>query len=112
VDAAGNTIEFVLSPYRHAAAAEYFFCKALSQAHTVARRVINVDRNPAYPSAFGALQQSGALAANGELRPVKSLNNMVEQDHRFSKRRVRPGLGFRSGMTAWRTIDGYEAMNQ
>jgi hypothetical protein len=28
------------------------------------------------------------------------------------KRRVKPGLGFKSCRTAWRTIDGYEAMNQ
>jgi transposase, IS6 family len=29
-----------------------------------------------------------------ELRQVKYLNNIVEQDHRFIKRRVKPGLGF------------------
>jgi hypothetical protein len=28
------------------------------------------------------------------------------------KRRVKPGLGFKSCRTAWRTIDGYEALNQ
>ena len=41
---------------------------------------------------------------------VKS-NNIVEQDHRFIKRRVQPGLGFHSYLTAWRTIQGYEAVN-
>ena len=39
------------------------------------------------------------------------MNNIVEQDHRFIKRRVQPGLGFYSYPTAWRTIQGYEAIN-
>jgi len=38
--------------------------------------------------------------------------NVIEQDHRFIKRRVKPGLGFWSYQTAWRTLQGYEAMNQ
>ena len=36
---------------------------------------------------------------------------MIEQDHRFIKRRVKPGLGFASYQTAWRTLQGYEAKN-
>jgi IS6 family transposase len=47
-----------------------------------------------------------------KLRPVKYLNNLVEQDHRFIKRRVNPGMGFGSFDTAWRAIQGYEATNQ
>jgi transposase, IS6 family len=39
------------------------------------------------------------------------LNNVVEQDHRFVKRRVNPGLGFGAFATAQRTIQGYEAMH-
>ena len=39
------------------------------------------------------------------------MNNMVEQDHRFMKRLIRPGLGFGSFPTAWRTIQGYETMH-
>ena len=39
------------------------------------------------------------------------MNNMVEQDHRFMKRRIKPGLGFFSYPTAWRTIQGYETMH-
>ena len=45
------------------------------------------------------------------LQPVKYLNNVIEQDHRFVKRRVNPGLGFGSFRTAWRTLQGYEAMH-
>lgn len=112
VDSVGNTLEFMLSPHRHAGAAECFFRKALGQAHIVMPRVVNVDKNAAYPPAVEALQAEGTLDPACKLRPIKYLNNIVEQDHRFIKRRVRPGLGFWSCMTAWRTIDGYEAMNQ
>ena len=38
------------------------------------------------------------------------LNNLVEQDHRRIKRRVRPMLGFKRFVTARRTIAGVEAM--
>jgi transposase, IS6 family len=36
---------------------------------------------------------------------------VIEQDHRFLKRLVRPGMGFFSFETAWRTLQGYEVMN-
>jgi transposase-like protein len=39
------------------------------------------------------------------------LNNLIEQDHRFIKRLVKPGMGFFSFETAWRTLQGYEAIN-
>jgi transposase, IS6 family len=42
---------------------------------------------------------------------VKYLNNLIEQDHRFIKRLVKPNMGFFSFETAWRTLQGYEAMN-
>jgi IS6 family transposase len=39
------------------------------------------------------------------------MNNIIEQDHRFMKRKIKPGLGFFSYPTAWRTIQGYETMH-
>jgi len=45
------------------------------------------------------------------LRQVTYRNNLVEQDHRFIKRLTKPGMGFFSFETAWRTIQGYEMMN-
>jgi transposase, IS6 family len=45
------------------------------------------------------------------LRQRKYLNNLVEQDHRFIKRLVKLGMGFFSSETAWRTLQGYEAIN-
>jgi IS6 family transposase len=74
-------------------------------------RVIKVDQNPAYPPAFDALQQAGDLPESCTLRQCKYLNNVVEQDHRFVKRRVNPGLGFGSFRIAQRTLQGYKAMH-
>ena len=74
-------------------------------------RVINVDQNMSYPPAVEELKEDGVLSAAAQLRRCKYLNNIVEQDHRFIKRRVNPGLGFFSFKTARRTISGYEAMN-
>ncbi len=112
VDSNGDTVEFMLSPARNAHAAKRFFRKALRARHTVLPRVINVDRNPSYPKAVDKLKKKGILNPDCELRPIKYLNNLVEQDHRFMKRRVNPGMGFWSFDTAWRTIQGYEATNQ
>jgi transposase, IS6 family len=110
VDAAGQTIDFLLSPKRDAAAAKRFFRKALKQSHTVNPRTITVDKNAAYPIATKAMKQIGELWHFAKLRQVKVLNNIVEQDHRRIKRLVRPGLGFKSFTSASQTIAGDEAM--
>jgi hypothetical protein len=39
------------------------------------------------------------------------LNNIIEQEHRFIKKRITASLGFRSAEGAWRTIEGYQAMH-
>jgi putative transposase len=45
-----------------------------------------------------------------ELRQVKYLNNVVEQDHRAIKRKVRPMMGFKSFWSASVTLAGIELM--
>lgn len=111
VDSQGNTLEFFFSPTRDAQAAKCFFLKTLTASHSQKPRVINVDKNAAYPKAFRELKADGVLPEGCELRQVKFLNNLVEQDHRFLKRLVKPGLGFFSSETAWRTLQGYEIMH-
>src|SRR5437764_3677728 len=108
VDSTGDTIDFLLSPKRDAAAAKRFFQKALRSANHRRRRVINVDRNPAYPRAIEELKRARELSRRCRCRPVRYLNNVVEQDHRAIKRRVRAMQGFRSFHSAWRTIQGVE----
>jgi transposase, IS6 family len=115
VDSTGDTIEFFLSPTRDAEAAKRFFCKAfastarsVSQACPIAEqmaqptalidttlvmltpRVINVDKNAAYPKAMADLKVAGILPEHVELRQVKYRGNLIEQDHRFIKRLRHP----------------------
>ncbi len=111
VDAQGNTLEFLLSVSRDAGAAKRFFSKALNASHIVTPRVVTVDKNAAYPKAFKDLKEEGGVPTSCELRQRKYLNNLVEQDHRFIKRLVKPGLGFFTFYTAWQTLQGYEVMN-
>lgn len=106
VDSEGNTLEFMLATNRDAVAATRFFRKTLGAAHTSTPRVITVDKNPAYPKALSTLKMAGFVGESCELRQTKFLNNIVEQDHRFIKRRVKPGLGFYSFKTAWRILQG------
>ena len=100
-----------MSAKRDARAAKRFFCKALNAAHNQEPRVINVDKNAAYPPAIDELKKDQTLAKTTQLRRVKYLNNIVEQDHRALKRLVNPVMGFGSFNTARRTLRGYEAMN-
>jgi transposase-like protein len=43
--------------------------------------------------------------------PNSVLNNPIEQDHRFTKRRVNAGIGFFSFNTARQILRGYESLN-
>ena len=101
----------MLSTSRDEAAAICFFRKTLGAAHNSTPRVITVDKNPAYPKALSTLKVAAFVSEDCELRQIKYPNNIVEQDHRFTKRRVKPGLGFFSFTTAWATLRGYKIMN-
>ena len=61
VDSSGDTIDFLLSARRDAAAAKRFFQKALSSPGHPRPRVINVDANPCYPKAVSELKRTGEL---------------------------------------------------
>ena len=111
VDSKGQTIDFMLSAKRDARAVKRFFRKMLKAAPRSSPRVINVDKNPAYPPAVEQLKEEGTLPNRTQLRQCKYLYNLIEQDHRFIKRRVNAGLGFFRFKTAGRTIRGYEAMH-
>jgi transposase-like protein len=78
VDSTGQTIEFLLTAKRDAAGAKRFFRRALSAPGNPVPRVINVDKNPAYPAAVEALKAEGDLPRRVRLRQCKYLNNVVE----------------------------------
>lgn len=100
----------MLSAKRDGKAAR-FFRKVLKAKHVNQPRVINVDKNAAYPVAIEKLKSDQTLATEPELRQVKYLNNRIEQDHRNINRIVKPILGFKSFNSARRTLSRIEAMN-
>jgi IS6 family transposase len=73
--------------------------------------VITVDKKTAYPIVIQELKKEKQMPEGIQLRQVKYLNNIVEQDHRFIKKRIRPMLGLETLRTAKRIIAGIEAMH-
>jgi len=110
-DSAGQTLDFLLNQTRSTRAAKRFFRKVLGRSNVSPPRVINVDKNRCYIGAVKDLKADKLLPEHCKRRASKYMNNLVEQDHRFIKRRVSPGLGFNSFQTAWQTLQGYEAIN-
>ena len=104
-------MNFLLTAKRDATAAKRFFRKTLNARNSTTPSVINADKHAAYPPALAALQQDKRLPQSTELRQNKYLNNVIEQDHRFLQRLIKPGLGFKSFNAARRTIKGYEVMH-
>src|SRR3954471_5911251 len=111
VDSTGQTIDFLLTARRDAEAAKRFFRKVFGAQENPTPRVINVDKNPAYPAAVEALKADGTLPRRVRVRRCKYLNNVVEQDHRTVKKRVWLAKGYGSLQSAWRTVRGIETMH-
>ena len=64
-----------------------------------------------YRAAISGVKQEGILRRRCRHRPVQYLNNILEQDHRAIKRRVKAKQGFREFHAARRTIKGYETLH-
>ncbi len=112
VDKHGKTRDFMLSERRKRPAAARFFAKALSTNGIPSRIVI--DKSGA--NAAGIREVNKILNRFGcpaKIQTVRSknLNNLIEQDHRFIKRRVRHTCGFKSFRSASATLDGIEVAN-
>lgn len=104
-----KTLEFMLSERRNEAAASLFFGKALSS-NGLPEKIV-IDKRNANRS--GIKNTDKVLARFGcpiqiEIIRSKYLNNIVEQDHRFTRKRIRPMGGFKSFTSAAATLDGIE----
>jgi transposase-like protein len=65
-----------------------------------------------YRDTVELLEERGVHVAHATIiRQIKYLNNLVEQDHRSIKRITKPMLGFKSFVTAEKTLAGIEAMH-
>jgi transposase-like protein len=106
VDKQGRTVDFLLSERRDVAAAKRFFRNAIKNNGTP--RVVTLDAYAASHRAIAELKSVGTLPRRVRIRSCIYLNNVVEQDHRRIKQRIRPMLGFKRFDTAAVTITGIE----
>ena len=107
VDKNGHTIDFLLTPTRDQDAAEAFLRKAIR--HQQQPEKITIDQSGANTAAIKQYNKTHKTAI--VIRHCKYLNNIVEQDHRAVKRKVRPMLGFKAFWAARCTIAGIEVMH-
>ena len=108
VDNEGDTVDFLLTKKRDKKAATRFFKKAIRLKGMPEK--VTIDKSGANTAALEGLNQEQKVAGEPEIqiRQIKYLNNLVEQDHRGIKRRTKPMLGFQSFKTARRTLKGVE----
>ncbi|SMP80933.1 Transposase (or an inactivated derivative) [Noviherbaspirillum suwonense] len=107
VDRDGATVDFLLTAKRDLATARRFLERAIGQ-HGLPDKV-TIDKSGANTAAVKHIQAD--TGAPSELRQVKYLNNIVEQDHRAIKRIIRPMLGFQSFRYARILLAGIETMH-
>jgi putative transposase len=107
VDEAGATVDFLLTARRDRKAVLRFLRKAIGR-HGVPEK-ITIDKNGANTAAI--VSYNADHDTDIEIRQVKYLNNIVEQDHRAIKRTVRAMLGFKAFWSAAITITGIEIMH-
>jgi putative transposase len=106
VDKEGNTIDFLLRAKRDAIAAKSFFIKAFKENGRPDK--VTVDKSGSNKAALNYFNKDVSKEEEIEIRQVKYLNNIIEQDHRFIKKRTRPTLGFKNFYAAKETISGIE----
>ncbi len=107
VDKAGATVDFLWTAKRDCKAALRFLRKAIRYNGTPGK--ITIDRSGANTAAIES--HNAEHKAGIEIRRIKYLNNIVEQDHRAIKRRTRPMLEFKSFWSAAVTLAGIELMH-
>jgi transposase-like protein len=110
VDKAGQTVDFLLSEHRDIAAAKRFFEQTVAKQGVPEK--ITLDGYAASHGAIAELQATGVLSPQLIVRTNRYLNNVIEQDHRRVKQRVRPMLGFKRFDHAAITLSGIELVHQ
>lgn len=112
VDKYGNTLDFMLSERRNTAAAKKFFANALAS-NGIPKKIV-IDKSGANKAGIREVNRIfRRLGCPVSVQAVQSkyLNNLVEQDHRFIKRRIRNMGGFGSFSGASATLAGIEVAN-
>ena len=107
VDRDGDTIDFLLRAKRDCAAARCFLERAVGL-HGMPQK-ITIYKSGANTAAIKGIQTDSG--ADIEMRQIKYVNNIVEQDHRAIKRVVLPMLGFKTFRCARALIAGTLTMH-
>ena len=107
VDKEGKTVDFLLTAKRDKAAANRFFKKAMR--HNGDPEKVTMDKSGANKAAIDGINDDRELPI--EVRQIKYLNNIVEQDHRAIKRVTKPMLNFKSFRSARNVLAGIELMH-
>ena len=108
VDKEGSTVDFLLRAKRDANAAKAFFKKAIK--HNGRPEKVAVDKSGSNKAALDYCNRDISENEKIEIRQIKYLNNIIEQDHRFIKKRTKPTLGFKCFHSAQATIAGIESV--
>jgi putative transposase len=106
VDKFGNTIDFLLTKNRNKKSARKFFQKAIKSSGIPEK--ITIDKSGANKAGIGSINNELKKDQQIETRQIKYLNNIVEQDHRFIKKIIKPTKGFKSFTSAAATLSGIE----
>ena len=106
IDSCGDTIEFLLRKRRDAAAAKVFFRKAF-KSNDIPKKVV-IDESGSNTSALTDFNKNLPKEQEIKILQTKYLNNLIEQDHIFIKKRTKPMLDFKSFRSAKITIAGIE----
>lgn len=109
VDTAWQTVDFLLTARRDAAAALRFFRKAIR--HHGEPEVVTIDKSGANTAALATLNAGKPEEETITIRQSKYLNNLIKQGHRNIKRRIRPILGFKSFRRAQTILAGIELVH-
>lgn len=104
VDKSGKTIDFMLTKHRNKKAVRRFLKKMVKRNGKPS--LINIDKSGANLAGLKAHNKERNTCI--KIRQCKYLNNIVEQDHRFVKRKMRQAMGFETHRTASKTIAGLE----
>ncbi len=113
VDKEGGTIDFMLSKKRDENSAKAFFVKAIGSSGLPQK--VTIDKSGSNNAGLNTINLQliifsilGCALMQIDIRQIKYLNNIVEQDHRGIKRVTNPMMGFKAFHSAEATIAGIE----
>jgi putative transposase len=116
IDNVGDTVEFWFSERRNLAAAKQFLTRAFRR-HGPPERIV-IDGSQTNREAILSCDTVSRLRDGSmrrltpvQIRQSRYLNNLIEQDHRGIKRRIRSMLGFNSIASARVILGGIEMIH-